>query len=225
VDLHQSVWAKHPDLKFLSISALASSHPQRQPSSLFSLPWIHRLRSPPLPWDPAVAPAPPLPAYAPPPPPVKYRCFSSCLLSPCACKIWPRRPALTAPARPCPAIASIQVHAVCDGELCPCGGEGHIPTLLPLWPPDLFHEKISFQICRRGGGGGGAHLRAIVISGCAPQHRPNLAFSVEAWARGDGGQGRHTLPSRGPGVKDQWPDGWAAGEDRWAGGWRGQCGA
>jgi hypothetical protein len=98
----------------------------------------------------------------------------------------------------------------------PCYYPLHIIFSCTSWVP---------TISGRGGGGGGVHLRAIVISGCAPQHRPNLAFSVEAWARGDGGQGRHTLPSRGPGVKDQWPDGWAADEDRWAGGWRGQCGA
>jgi hypothetical protein len=31
------------------------------------------------------------------------------------------------------ATASIRVLAVRDGELCPHGGEGHIPALLPLW--------------------------------------------------------------------------------------------
>jgi hypothetical protein len=51
-----------------------------------------------------------------------------------------------------PATASIRVHVVRDGELCPHGGEGHIPALLPLWSPNLFHEKISLQICRVGGG-------------------------------------------------------------------------
>jgi hypothetical protein len=51
-----------------------------------------------------------------------------------------------------PTTASIRVHAVRDGELCPHGGEGHIPALLPLWSPNLFHEKNLSPNLPRGRG-------------------------------------------------------------------------
>jgi hypothetical protein len=107
------------------------------------------------------------------------------LLDPAA----PTHPHRASPAAP--ATASICVHAVRDGELCPHGGEGHIPALLPLWSPNLFHEKISLQICHVGGR----------RSSPARDSRqwPDLAFSVEAQARSRWWSGRTSVGIAGAG--------------------------
>jgi hypothetical protein len=139
--------------------------------------------------------------------------LSPCLLYP----VVPTR--LTTPAPSRPATASIHAHTVRDGELCPRGGEGHIPALLSLWPPNLFREKeISLQICR--GGGRGEELT------CARQSSV-IGLLSGGWTSpsrwrhgpgGDGGRGGWVLASRGPCVRDQWPDGWAGGRRGQVGG-------
>jgi hypothetical protein len=97
-----------------------------------------------------------------------------------------------------PVTASIHVHAVRDGELCPHGDEGHIPALLPLWSPNLFHEKKSLSKSAAWEGGG-AHLRVTVVGGRAPQRWPDLAFSVEAQARSRWWSGRTSVGVAGAG--------------------------
>jgi hypothetical protein len=108
----------------------------------------------------------------------------------------PTHPHYASPA--VPATASIRVHAVRDGGLCPHGGEGHIPALLPLWSPNLFREKKSLSKSAAWEGGG-AHLRVTVVGGRAPQRRPNLAFSVEAQARSRWLSGRTSVGIAGAG--------------------------
>jgi hypothetical protein len=83
-----------------------------------------------------------------------------------------------------------------------------------------FMKKISLQICRGGGGGGGPHLCVTVVSGWAPQRRPDLVFLVEARARrrqwsGRSGVGVAGGEHRGP-VAGRLSRR-RAGEDRWAG--------
>jgi hypothetical protein len=103
-----------------------------------------------------------------------------------------------------PATASIHVHVVRDGELCPHGGEGHIPALLPLWSPNLFHEKISLQICcvgegrsspahdsRRWSGSSAAAGPRLLGGGTSPE--PMVVGEDECWrcrGRASGTSGR-----------------------------------
>jgi hypothetical protein len=118
--------------------------------------------------------------------------LSAHLLDPAA----PTHPHRASPAAS--ATASICVHAVRDGELCPHGGEGHIPALLPLWSPNLFHKKNSLSKSTAWEGGG-AHLRVTIVGGQAPQRWPDLAFSVEAQARSRWWSGRTSVGVAGAG--------------------------
>jgi hypothetical protein len=122
------------------------------------------------------------------------------LLDPAA----PTHPHRASPAAP--ATASIGVHDVCDGELCPHGGEGHIPALLPLWSPNLFREKISLQIWCVGGGRSSPARDSHRWSGSSAVAGPRLlggGTSLEpmvvgederwrCWGRASGTSGRTT---------------------------------
>jgi hypothetical protein len=150
-------------------SGFVRSATAEAPPSLFSLPQIHHLRSPPPPWDPPPATLWPLLRRSPPmlllpwSKDVSPRAFSL---------LMPARSSRAAPAPPHPAAASIHVHTIRDGELCPRGGGCHHRWLLLIAPS--YRSDMGWA--RRWSSAGSEWLQVVVVGkeGQLPPSSPPL---------------------------------------------------